>query len=133
MEWVNAKIASKISHAGSHLYQDPHVTNDFPLDYSKFWLSYAEFEVLQQKYPYFSSNPLISGILFSKRRENKQKSQWFQSKFFTLFKDRLILHSVKQLNKENMYSNRILEKRLPSLQKSSGLKRRALEDSGRVS
>ena len=109
MEWVNAKIASKISKAGSHLYQDPHETNDFPLDYSQFWLSYAEFEVLQQKYPYFSSNPLISGILFSKRTEHTKKPQWFHSKFFTLFKDRLILHSV---NKENMYSNRILEKRI---------------------
>ena len=94
MEAANIKILNKLSKSTPLLYQSHSPTDDFPLDFDKLWIPYFQFLDLQHSFPYFSCNPLISGILFSKSSKNPKYSQWFRAKFYGLYKDRLILYSV---------------------------------------
>ena len=92
MENLTCKILSKLSQSPSSLYQTDHPTNDFVLNYSKLWISFEEFEKLREFFPFFSSKPLISGLLFSKSK--KPHSKWFKAKLYSLYQDHLILYAV---------------------------------------
>ena len=94
MEIINSKISLKLSHSPSILYQTKHATDDYSLNYDTLWIPYSNFLTLQEIYPYFSNQPLISGFLFSKKTKNK-KTLWFRAKFYCLYRDRLIIYSVK--------------------------------------
>lgn len=98
MEATYSKILQKISQPNYFLYQNQHPASDYQIDYSKFWITLSEFQEIKQKFPYFSVSPLMMGILFCKRKQSN-KSQWFQSKFFELYQDHLILYSVKNLKR----------------------------------
>lgn len=93
MEIVHYKISKKLNQNNSVLYQERKPTDDFPFDPSKLWLSAAEFEALESQYPYFSSVPIISGMLFSKSKK-ANKDRWFKAKFSSLFKDYIVFYSV---------------------------------------
>ncbi len=94
MELIHAKISQKLTHSPSILYQTNHPTEDYSIDYNILWIPYSDFNSLQQIYPYFSDQPLISGFLFSSRKKTN-KTHWFRAKFYCLYKDRLIKYSVK--------------------------------------
>ena len=90
---IQAKILEKITIHKSLLYQTSDLTNDYSLDLANLWIPYSKFLVLQHEFPYFSSQPLISGILFSKSKKTKS-SKWFRAKFYSLYKDHMVLYSV---------------------------------------
>lgn len=98
MELKYAKILQKIKLSSSYLYQKSHPSDDYQLEFSKFWIPFSEFQSLQISFPYFSFQPLISGLLFSKRKQ-PDKVKWFQSRFYCLYKDHLIVYSVKKKKK----------------------------------
>ena len=93
METINLKISQKLSSTASVLYQESKPFDDFLFDHSRFWISASEFEILNDDYPFFSQNLLISGMLFCKSKKS-HKNKWFRAKFFGLFKDYLVLYSV---------------------------------------
>ncbi len=93
MEIISSKISQKLTHSPSILYQTNHPTEDYSIDYNTLWIPYSDFLSLQQIYPYFSDQPLISGFLFSKKTK-PSKTQWIRAKFYSLYKDRLIIYSV---------------------------------------
>ena len=93
METVHLKIFQKLSNTTSVLYQESKPFDDFVFDPFRFWISASEFEILNEDYPFFSQNLLISGMLFCKSKKS-HKNKWFRAKFFGLFKDYLVLYSV---------------------------------------
>lgn len=68
----------------------PDDRKEYEFDIDKFWLSYSEYQKIEENFPYFSRNPLIEGILFKKSK----KTAWFRNRFFILYQDRLVYYKV---------------------------------------
>lgn len=92
MDLLKLKIFKKLSKHDCVLYQNMSPYDDYELE-PKLWLSNSQFLTIKSSFHCFSSEPIFSGILFSKSKK-KKKTQWFKAKFYDLYTDRLVLFSV---------------------------------------
>ena len=97
---ANSKITKKLIKSSPELYQSNHPSDDYEFNLNQLWISDSDFIKIQTSFHFFSTQPLISGILFCKSKKKKY-SQWYKAKFYSLYRDRLVLYSVRFLNNSN--------------------------------
>jgi len=129
LDLIGNQILKKLSKPSLVLYQNPNPYDDYEINPSDLWITNSEFLTMKTTFNFFSTDSIFSGILFSKSKK-ADMSEWFKAKFYSLYKDRLVLFSVKifffcfhsfKLQKKNLQQ----EKRVILLK---GVRLRTLEE-----